>query len=58
MDSSAENFILTSTGCNFCDDFKIKQDNHLDLKSDIDNDQQRLNAFVSKIKSQKPRDSK
>lgn len=58
MDSSAEDFVLTSVGCNFCDDFKIKQDNHLDLKSDIDNDRQRLNAFVSKIKSRKPRDSK
>jgi len=57
MDSSAKDFTLTSAGCNFCDEFKTKQDRHQNLKLDPDNDQFRLNQFVSKIKSRKPKDS-
>ena len=58
MDCSAENFVLTSTGCNYCDDFKARQDNHQNLSLDIENDEFRLIEFAAKVKSRKPRDSK
>ena len=57
MDSSAKDFILTSTGCNFCDGFKAKQDLHQNLKLDSAHDQLRLNQFAAKIKSRNPKDS-
>lgn len=45
MDDTASNFYLTKSGCNFCDDFRIRYKKNINYKSKKD-----LNELVKKIK--------